>query len=293
MLARFTFVTVFVFSAVAALIGCSDVPPQSSSTPVPATPADEEFSYAMYNDVLQQHVNAEGFVDYASLKAEREPLDRFIAALGSVNEPELQSWSTERRLAFWMNAYNAITLKYIIDNYPIKKGGLISGALYPENSIRQIDGVWTELTTPVAGTALTLDHIEHEILRKDFKEPRIHMAINCASIGCPPLRSEAFVAERLDEQLDDQTKRFLTSPDKFRIDRDNDDVYLSPIFDWFGEDFVPAYAPEDDSFADHSEKLAAVLNFVSGYVSETDAHYLRHNDYDVAFSDYDWSLNEQ
>lgn len=275
------------------LVACSDTIGQSERNTVVVDVGDEEFSYAMYDKVLSEYVDDEGLVNYAGLKANREPLDRFIALMGALSESELDSWSNDEQLAFWMNAYNAITLKYIIDNHPIEKGGLVSRALYPANSIRQIPGVWDKLTTPVAGSPITLDAIEHEILRVEFTEPRLHMAIVCAAMGCPPLRAEAFVADRVDEQLDDQSRRFLNHPDRFRIDSETGTVHLSSIFDWFGKDFIPVYLPKDGAFADRDEKLAAVLNFVSGYVSESDAQYLKQSDYKVSYTKYDWSLNEQ
>lgn len=276
-----------------ALAACSYTIAQTAQAPDSAADTSEEFSYTVYGELLKQYVDIEGRVDYAALRTDRAGLDRFVASMGNVAESELASWSEEARLAFWINAYNAITLQYIVDHYPIEKGGLISGLLHPANSIRQIPGVWDKLTTPVAGKPLTLDAIEHEILRKEFSEPRIHMAIVCASVGCPPLRNEPFAEERLDQQLDDQSRRFLGSPVRFRIDRTANEVYLSPIFKWFGEDFVPVYGASAARFSNHGAQMAAVLNFVSSYVSETDAAFLEDADLQVKFSDYDWSLNEQ
>lgn len=277
-------------AAFCALAACT--PPETVPDSIALAPV-EEFTYAMYDEVLRNHVDDRGFVNYRALKQNRAPLDAFVAQMGAVSRPELDGWPESERLAFWINAYNAITLAYIIDHYPIEKGGLISGALYPANSIRQISGVWDKLSTRVAGEMVTLDAIEHSILRKQFSEPRIHFAIVCASVGCPPLRNEAFVADRLEEQLSDQTRQFLAHPDRFRIDRDAKKVYLSPIFDWFGKDFVPGFSPAAGAFAPHDEKLRAVLNFVAGEVSEADAAYLRNERYRIEFSDYDWSLNEQ
>ena len=274
-----------------AVLGCSGAAPQPEAVAVIESSA--EFGYTMYDALLNEHVDDEGMVDYAALKADRETLDQFIASLGAVSVAELKSWSTEAQLAFWINAYNAITLKYIVDNYPIQKGGLISRALYPANSIRQIPGVWDKLQTPVAGAPITLDAIEHEVLRKEFAEPRIHMAIVCASIGCPPLRNEPFVAERLEDQLDEQSRHFLAHPDRFRIDRPSRIVYLSPILDWFGEDFVPVYEPSETLTSGYDSKTAAVLEFVSRYVESAEARLVQSGEYTVKFTDYDWSLNEQ
>lgn len=249
------------------------------------------FSYGPYADILSRFVNDAGFVDYAGLKANRGPLDEFVARLGLIGAAEFAMWPREERLAFWINAYNAITLKYIIDHYPIRKGGLVSGIRYPENSVRQIPGVWTRLATPVAGADRTLDDIEHKILRVEFGEPRIHVAINCASVSCPPLRNEPYIAQRLEEQLADQSRRFVAHERNVRIDREAGRVYLSSIFDWFGEDFVEKYGV-DDGFPGHNATLRAVLNFVAQYAAPATAEYLRAGQYQVSYIEYDWTLNE-
>jgi hypothetical protein len=164
--------------------------------------------------------------------------------------------------------------------------------MYPKNSIRQIDGVWDRLTTRVAGRDVTLDHIEHDILRKEFREPRIHAALVCAGKGCPPLRNEAFSGDRLTEQLDDQCHRFLASPEKFNVDRIKEIVRLSPILKWYGDDFVGVYN-RDGEIRGHSPSEHAVLDFASRYVSTEDAQFIRTQSYTVEFLDYDWSLNER
>lgn len=272
-------------------IGC----PGTATTPaVPSAAAagsNEDFGYIMYDELLHTYVDG-GFVDYAGLKSSRLPLDQFVASMGRLSREQVAAWPQAQQLAFWINAYNAITLQYVLNHYPIQKGGFISGALYPANSIRQIPGVWDSLTTRVAGADVTLNDIEHAILRKKFAEPRIHLAIVCASISCPPLRSEAFVAERLEEQLADQSRTFLAHPDRFRIDRDRNVVYLSPIFDWFGKDFVPKYSPAS-AFGSHGESVTAALNFAADYISADGAEYIRTQRYSVKFAEYDWSLNEQ
>lgn len=251
----------------------------------------EDFSYDAYNKLLGEYVDEQGMVDYAALKANRGELDTFIRRMGAIRPETFSEWSEQERLAFWINAYNAVTLLRIINHYPVETGGLISSVRFPANSIRQIDGVWTEITNTIVGRDLTLDQIEHEILRVEFTEPRIHAAIVCAAVGCPPLRNEAFVADRLEDQLIDQSRRFLGADNRFRIDRGVGIVYLSPIFDWFGEDFVGVY--DDSIIRAHSGKLGAVLAYASRYVDKEDAEFLKQEDYEVRFLDYDWSLNEQ
>lgn len=252
----------------------------------------EPFSYEAYDGLLKAYVDDRGRVDYEGLKANRAAFDAFITDLGAVEREQYLGWTESSKLAFWLNAYNAVTLKYIVDAYPIEKGSLFSGLRYPANSIRQIRGVWDKLTTEVLGEERTLDEMEHEIMRVEFDEPRIHLAVVCASIGCSPLRGGAFTAEGLDEQLDGQARDFLADPKKFRIDRDRARVYFSPIFDWYGKDFVPRFGTSD-AFAGHGKVERAVLNFFSRYLSEEDARYLAEEKYAVDYLDYDWSLNEQ
>ena len=139
---------------------------------------------------------------------------------------------------------------------------------------------------------MTLDAIEHEVLRAKFKEARIHMAIVCASIGCPYLRKEPYTGDLLSEQLDEQSRKFMSSSDKFRIDKENNVVYLSPIFDWFGEDFVKTYTPES-GFEEYGARERAVLNFVSRYASDLESSHLKKEKYRIKYLEYDWSLNEQ
>ena len=118
------------------------------------------------------------------------------------------------------------------------------------------------------------------------------MALVCAAMGCPPLRNEPFIGVKLDTQLDDQTRRFLNNPEKFRIDRKDDIVYLSSIFKWYLNDYIRTYGT-DKKFDGHRDAERAVLNFISTYVDEDQKHYLSTADYKIKYLDYDWSLNEQ
>jgi len=252
------------------------------------------FSYEQYASVLEKYVDNQGMVNYAALKQNRAELDDFIRTIGALSADVFEGWDDQAKIAFWCNAYNAITLERIIDHYPIKKGSWLdlNAWRFPENSIRQISGVWDTLTTPVLGKAITLDAIEHEILRVEFDEPRIHMALVCAAISCPPLRSEPYVGERLDDQLEDQSERFLRGSNGSRIDRDDNAVYLSAIFKWFGEDFERKYTPTT-GFQGFNATERAVLNFAGRYLSDADREYLASGRYSVRYLDYDWSLNEK
>ncbi len=264
-----------------------------------ATPADAQsrskrgagLSYQTYADVLKAYVNARGRVNYKGLKANRRKLDLFMAEVGRLSPKTVAAWPAKKKIAFWINVYNARTLQAIIDHYPIK-ASWSRRLLYPKNSIRQIPGVWDGMKFRVMRKPMTLNDVEHEILRKQFSEPRIHMALVCASIGCPFLRTEPFVAERLGQQLDEQAKQFVSDRTKFRIDRGRKRVYISEIFKWFGADFLRQYKPAK-GFAGQSDPIRAALNFQAKYLRPQDRQFLENETYKIEYLDYDWSLNEQ
>lgn len=253
-----------------------------------------DHSYATYNSLLKRYVinarvNYEGFIN------SRAEFETFLRALGSVDENVFESWTEEQRLAFWINAYNAFTIKAIIDHYPIKRSFTLVGIFYaPSDSILQIKGVWTKLQFRALGNMVTLDEIEHQILRKKFNEPRIHMAINCASISCPDLRNEAYTPEKLQEQLADASTNFVNNPDKgVYVNEQSGKVKLSKIFKWFGDDFINNYGSKK-LFNNYSLKENAVLNFTSEYIeSEEVKEYLMNNKLKIGYLGYDWHLNEQ
>lgn len=249
------------------------------------------FSYDGYGNLLKSYVDAHGMVDYRGLKANRRPLDHFTSSMSRLDPRVYDGWNEKEKVAFWINAYNALTLKAIIDHYPIE-ASLLKSFVYPKNSIRQISGVWDKLPFSVMGRDITLDGIEHKVLRATFNEPRIHVALVCAAMGCPPLRNEPYADDKLESQLDDQATRFMKNAEKFRIDRNGNKVYLSPIFDWFGQDFVKNYGT-GKGFPGFSEKEKAVLNFMTHYVEPADREYLLRGDFSLEYLKYDWSLNEK
>lgn len=250
-----------------------------------------QFDYSDYATVLETFVNDRGLVAYGALKKNETGLNRFLARLADLSPNRFAGWSSERRIAFLINAYNAIAIDLVVEHYPIRPNP-IGFFVWPHNSIRQIPGVFDNRRYTVMGQEMTLDDIEHRRLRANYNEPRIHMALVCAAMSCPPLRQEPYTARELDAQLDGQTRRFLSEERNFRIDRERNIVYLSAIFKWFGEDFVRSYAPQS-GFGEHSEVERAVLHFIAGYLGETQREYLRTGAYRVKYLDYDWSLNEQ
>ena len=241
---------------------------------------------------LAAHVDSEGLVDYVGFAKDREDLDAYYRSVAYLDADVYEGWDEPRRIAFWCNVYNALTLAVVLENHPIGRSVFGTSIGAPEGSIKQIPDVWNRAQFLVMGETVTLGHIEHEILRKEFDEPRIHVAINCASGGCPPLRAEPFRGRDLEAQLEDQTKRFLGEASRFHIDREADVVGLSAIFSWFGGDFEAGYLPTA-GFGDHSDPVRSVLAFIAEHVSEADAEFLREGAYEVRFLPYDWSLNEQ
>jgi hypothetical protein len=236
-------------------------------------------------------VDENGMVNYRALKADPQDLNGYVQALGKLQRSDYDQWQEQAKIAFWLNAYNGLTLKAIINHYPIKSS-FFKSRIYPKNSIRQISGVWDKITHKVMGEDMTLEHIEHKILRAKFKEPRIHMALVCAAMSCPHLRNEPYVGTQLDAQLDDQSNRFLSSRSKLKITRMDKVIHLSPIFKWFAQDFLSQNAPPQ-AIGTHSKENQAVLHFIAGYLNEPYQKFLTAGDYKLKYLDYDWSLNEQ
>jgi hypothetical protein len=274
--------------ALALSMACGTRPEEPAEPIEPLLPG--EFSYEPFASTLLDHVTMRDMVDYAGLSGNRADLDTFVASLATLDPAVYDGWDPDEQIAFWINAYNALTLRAVVDHYPIQPSWFRS-FLYPEDSIRQIPGVWTDLRFDILGKKRTLDEIEHEILRRRFDEPRIHMALVCAAKGCPPLRWEPYTGEKLDGQLEDQTVRFLGRDENFVLDREGGRIGLSEVFRWFGDDFVSVYEPRHD-FEGRDPGERAALNFVALHLEGPDREFLKDGDYEVDYLDYDWSLND-
>lgn len=224
-----------------------------------------DHTHARYGDVLKKFVSA-GRVNYSALKADRQTLDLYLNELSAVSEAEFNVWPQAQRLSFLINLYNAQTLALIIDHYSVKSIKDI-GSIFK--------GPWDQPVVHLWGKTMTLNTLEHEILRKQYQEPRIHFALVCAALGCPSLREEPYQALQLERQLEDQTRKFLADQNKNKIDNDGKIIHLSPIFKWFEEDF--------------SKKSGSVLSFVQPYLPEVSSDL---SQYLIQYTDYDWSLNE-
>lgn len=189
--------------------------------PLLALAGDFDHSHEAFTTVLKTRVT-DGRVDYTRIKAGKE-LDGYLEQLEDVYN--FDGWSTEQKLAYWVNAYNAYTLKLITSSMPVASIKDINWPLQP----------WDVEFIVLQGKKYTLNNLEHDIIRKEFSEPRIHFALVCASGGCPPLRNEAFRAADLDAQLEDQARVFLRDPAKNKVE--GGVLHLSKIFSWYGSDF--------------------------------------------------------
>ncbi|MGQ0798611.1 MAG: DUF547 domain-containing protein [Pseudomarimonas sp.] len=248
------------------------------------TQAAVDHSHAALSTLLGKHVqwSDDGHasrVDYVGLKAESAALQAYLKQLAAVTQADFDGWNADQRMAFLINAYNAWTLDLILtgdaDLVSIKDLGSLFGS------------PWKQVIAPLLGSTRSLDDIEHGLLRgaPDFAEPRIHFAVNCASIGCPALRPEAYTAAQLETQLADQTTRFLSDRSRNRVSADGDTLEVSKLFDWYADDFTSM-----------TGTLAPPLGFLAGYAEQLSAdpavqQRIRAGELEIEFLDYDWSLN--
>lgn len=266
------------------IAGCDQGPEallarSTSTTTAAASTPQPSLDPVEFNAVLARVVDGRGMVDYRALQRQPAQLDRYLQALADLSPARFASWSEAEQIALLINAYNALTLRSIIDHDPIRP------------SIKAIPGVWKLRRHRVIGQRLTLDEIEHRILRREYNEPRIHAALVCAAISCPPLRREAYTGPELDRQLEDQTNRWLASSEGLRIDRDAGTVAISSIFQWFAEDW-PRADPNAAPVPGH-KKESAVLHFIARHRPVEERQLLLRGDYRLQYLPYNWDLNRQ
>jgi hypothetical protein len=215
-------------------------------------------------------------VDYAGLKARPDDLNAYVALLGRISPVSHPDHFPARvdSLAYWINAYNAFVLKGVVDHYPVKS----------VRDIKALFGFFSRTGFTAGGRTCTLNDIEHETLRKVFQDPRIHAAINCASVGCPRLPQRAFWPQGLDARLEEEIRFFIREPRNVRIDRTEPALHLSEIFKWYAEDFTGS----------RGVKEARITDCLMPYLPEEDRTFLKaHPDLKIRYIDYDWALNDQ
>ncbi|MFZ5627980.1 MAG: DUF547 domain-containing protein [Spirochaetota bacterium] len=225
--------------------------------------AGNSFDHSAFSVLLARHVDANGLVSYGGFSADQKELDAYLQAVATTRAENLGRYEA---LAFYINAYNALTIRLILDHPKVK-------------SIRDIpeNRRWKGRTWPVAGERLTLDEIEHKIIRPIFKENRIHFALVCASIGCPPLRNEAYTGARLIAQLEEQTRKFFADSQNLKWDAATTTLWVSSILDWYAGDF--------------GDELQ-LKTFISGYTPNSVSASLPGN-ITVRFLSYNWNLNKR
>lgn len=240
--------------------------------------------HAAWDALLKKHVvpisdgNASQ-VDYAGFKADRTALKAYLDALSAVPDSDYRRWTKNQQLAFLINAYNAYTVDLILTRYPDLQSIKDLGSV--------LQSPWKKTFFTLLGQARSLDDVEHGMIRAPgaFDEPRIHAAVNCASVGCPMLRAEAFAADRLDGQLEDSMRRFLSDRSRNRFDAAGNTLSVSRIFDWYQGDFEKGhqgFSSLDATFTRYADALGDTLQ-------TQDA--IRKGGLKIRYLEYDWALN--
>ena len=262
-----------------ALAGCALLP--MAALAQNSTDQAFDHQYSDWNALLKKHVKwlADGKqsrVNYRGFAADRAALKAVLAAMSGVPQAAFDGWRKAEQMAFLINAYNAFTVELILTKYPNLKSIKDLGSLF--------QSPWKKEFFSLLGQPRHLDWIEHDRLRPVYQDPRVHAAVNCASIGCPALRNEAFTAGTLDAQLDDGMRRFMGDRTRNRVK--DGEVQVSAIFKWFGEDFSGGHG----GFNGVKDVFAAYATQLTDNPQEQTA--LRDKRLPVDYLDYDWSLND-
>ena len=235
-----------------------------------------DHTYKNYDEILKQAVVIEGHqssIDYSKLKPDTSKLDEFILGIESLERKEFDTWSREQQMAFLINAYNALTIRLILDNYPEITSIKDLGGLF-------INSPWDKNLFTLFKRETTLNFIEHQLLRKLYKDPRVHFVLVCASRSCPPMKNEAYVEDKLEQQLTDATINFMRDPERNRFNTEENKVEISKIFKWYKKDFT---------------KAAGSLNAYVAPLMTDDKELstlIANKNTRIKFLDYDWSLND-
>ncbi len=244
-----------------------------------------DHTHAAWSALLRKHVvllhgGQASQLRYVGMARDCAALQAYLATLSTVDEAAFAGFSKPQQMAFLINAYNASTVELVLGRYPDLKSMKDLGGLF--------SSPWKKDFVPLLGATRSLDDIEHGMLRASgrYDDPRIHFAVNCASVGCPPLREEAFVADRLDPQLDQQTARFMADRSRNRWNAGTQQLEVSKIFDWYGDDFRAGHRgikSLEAFFARHADVLAD---------APADRERIRAQRAPVTFLPYDWALND-
>jgi len=276
-----------------------EIAPPKVEPPKPEPPKPEPASKVSFHDkcadILTNFVNDKGMVNYKELRRKRLELNHLLDEFNKLDLNEYKSWPKEDKIAFWINAYNLEMLKIIVDNYPIQSTRILR-IIWGPDSIRHIDknigGIWKSKFM-VMDEEFTLEAIQQRFFCKEFDEPRVFFALSFACFSSPPLRNEPYYGHKLDKQLDNQARRFLSRPEAFEIDRENKIVYLSAILKptWHGKEFVGKYGT-DKKFKEQEPATRAVLNSITNYISSQDVSFLEVENYIIEYMGFNWTIND-
>jgi hypothetical protein len=249
--------SIFAWFCLLALSGCHSISkPNSDAKPV---------QHQEWDSLLKAHVKDNGLVDYKGFIADSQRLNAYLTKLSN-HHPNDENWSRNQQLAYWINAYNAYTVKLILKHYPVKSiKDIVNGPNIPF-----VNSPWDINFIDIEGREYDLNNLEHGIIREQFKEPRIHFAVNCASISCPVLRPEAYTADKLNQQLNEQARLFIQNPAKNQLEKNQ--VRISKIFRWYSGDF--------------KKEGRSMIDYLNKYCNETISE-----DASIDYMDYNWKLN--
>jgi hypothetical protein len=255
-----------------------------SSTVVQAFDHQHQILTQVLSDVVQLSPNKKQTrIDYGLLYTQPEQLNQYLAALSSVKQSEYKLWTEDEQLSFLINAYNGFTLQLINQNYAKFQNGKVK-------SIKDLGSFfsspWKQSFFTLLDEKHSLDDIEHDMIRVWFKHPRIHAALVCAAVSCPPLRNQAFVADKLNQQLDDQMRQFLSDDQRNTINLHDNRVDLSSIFKWYGEDFEKG----QQGFTSLKELIKVYQADIADDPQQLT--WLQKQAFSIRYLDYDWRLND-
>ena len=240
-------------------------------------PPDLEPLNRAYDKFLDDYAR-DGIFSFREVRSQRATIDRYVASLSSpAVTSALPGWDKPRQIAFWINAYNAISLQTALAHYPA--------------SLHQVPGAF-ELKHAVAGRSLSLDQIENTVLAA-YGDPRIYLVLGRSTMGGGRLRSESFNGARLESQLAQSAEQFATRPEKVRIDQMAGTLSVSPIFSWRGEAFIKAYADKSLDLPGRTPLELAIVGFLKPYLLKSERDFLEKNTWKLVYLDYDWKLNDR
>ncbi len=239
-------------------VTATDTKTVNNNQEINKTKTPELFNHQLFDGLLRKYVSSTGKVNYKGFKTEKAKLEKYVKQL-QTEYSALKSWSKNKQLAFWINVYNAHTIKLILDNYPV-------------SSIKDINGgkPWDKMFIQLGGKSYSLNNVENDIIRKRYKEARIHFAVNCAAVSCPKLMNQAFTESNLNRKLTQMTKEFLANTAKNQLSKD--EIKISKIFEWYMTDFT---------------KSSNIIPFIQKY-----ANTEINDDAKVSYNNYNWDLND-